>query len=180
MSLALEPRVTDSAVGPLRAPTGDPHLVRAAFGRFPSGVAALCARVDGEKVGLVASSFSVGASFDPPLVMFSAQNGSTTWPKLQRAQEIGVSVLGGAHAAACLQLASRSRDRFEGLRLHETAGGALLVHDSAMWLQTRILSQTPAGDHHVVLLEVTGLHIVDEVEPLIYHAQRFHGLRAAG
>jgi len=163
----------------LDAVADDPTLVRAAFGRFPSGVAALAARVNGENVGMVASSFSVGVSFAPPLVMFSVQNSSTTWPKLREAREIGISVLGGNHAEVCLQLASRSRDRFEGLDTHVTEDQAILVHDSTMWLQTHILSETPAGDHHIVLLEVTHLSVEHTIEPLIYQAQRFHGLRTA-
>lgn len=159
--------------------TDDPALVRAAFGGFPSGVAALCAVVDGTPVGMVASSFSVGVSYDPPIVMFSAQNSSTTWPTLRQASRIGISVLGSDHADVCMQLASRSRDRFAGLDTLVTDDGALLVHGATMWLDTRILSETPAGDHQVVLLEVVSLSVEHDIEPLVYQARRFHGLRAA-
>ena len=37
-----------------------PDTLRSAFGRFPSGVAALCALIDGAPQGIVASSFTVG------------------------------------------------------------------------------------------------------------------------
>ena len=57
---------------------GDFSTLRDAFSRFPSGVAALSAVVDGVKTGMVASSFNVGISLEPPLVMFAAQNSSTT------------------------------------------------------------------------------------------------------
>jgi flavin reductase (DIM6/NTAB) family NADH-FMN oxidoreductase RutF len=161
----------------LEAVADDPALVRAAFGRFPSGVAALCAVVDGEQVGMVATSFSVGVSFSPPLVMFSVQNSSTTWPKLRGAREIGISVLGAGHAEVCLQLASRSGDRFRGVDILRAAGGAILIEDSTMWIQATILSETPAGDHHIVVLEVTHLSVDHDIEPLVYQAQKFHGLR---
>ena len=55
-----------------------PNALRQAFGRFPSGIAALCAEIDGAPQGIVASSFTVGVSMDPPLVMFAVQNASRT------------------------------------------------------------------------------------------------------
>ncbi len=157
----------------------DPAAVRAAFGRFPSGIAALCAVVSGSPAGIVASSFSVGVSFDPPLVLFSVQNSSTTWPVLRRAQRIGVSVLGRGHAAACRQLASRRGDRFAGLDTHVVDSGALFLGGSALWLECEVMSETPAGDHRIVLLEVTSLKVEPEMEPLVYHAAEFRELATA-
>ncbi|GAA4678519.1 flavin reductase family protein [Frondihabitans cladoniiphilus] len=152
--------------------------VKSAFGAFPSGVAALCAVVDGVKVGMVASSFSVGVSFDPPMVMFSVQDSSTTWPVLKQAERIGISILGSAHDAACYQLSSRKGDRFAGLDVQELDSGAIFVHDAAVWLECVIRSEIPAGDHHVVVLEVTSLRVAEGQEPLVYHGTRFRQLRA--
>ncbi|KAF0960256.1 hypothetical protein MLGJGCBP_06648 [Rhodococcus sp. T7] len=81
------------------APSLEPVTVghaelRSTLGSFPSGIAALCAAVDDESVGLVATSFSVGVSYDPPLVLFSIQNSSQTWPRLRTAQRLGISILG--------------------------------------------------------------------------------------
>ncbi|PRY67859.1 flavin reductase (DIM6/NTAB) family NADH-FMN oxidoreductase RutF [Glaciihabitans tibetensis] len=154
----------------------DPAVIRTAFGRFPSGIAALSALVDGAPVGIVASSFSVGASFDPPLVMFSVQNSSTTWPTLRRHGRIGVSVLGSEHAQLCYQLASRSGDRFAGVPVVATDEGALFIDGSALWLDCEILSETAAGDHHIVLLEVKALKVEADQEPLIYHGATFRQL----
>jgi flavin reductase (DIM6/NTAB) family NADH-FMN oxidoreductase RutF len=153
--------------------------VKDAFGAFPSGVAALCAEIDGVKVGMVASSFSVGVSFDPPMVMFSAQNSSSTWPRLRTAGRIGISILGSAHDAACYQLSSRKGDRFAGLDILQLDSGAIFVHDAAVWLECAIRSEIPAGDHHVVMLEVTSLRIGESTEPLVYHGTRFRQLLAA-
>ena len=63
----------------------DPVRLRQAFGIFPSGVVAVAAQVDGEHVGLAASSFT-SVSLEPPLVSFSIANASRTWPDLRRAR----------------------------------------------------------------------------------------------
>ena len=72
-------------VDPARPPTRTstrPRL-REAFGVFPSGVVAVAAEVDGQLVGLAASSFT-SVSLEPPLVSFSVANTSKTWPTLRR------------------------------------------------------------------------------------------------
>ncbi|MDX2377685.1 flavin reductase family protein [Microbacterium sp. LRZ72] len=164
----------------LAAVSDEPAHVRGAFGRFPSGVAAICASIDDRPVGLVASSFSVGVSYSPPMVMFSVQNSSTTWPVLEGAGRLGVSILGGDHSDACMQLASRSRDRFAGLETTTTDAGALFIDGSTMWLDCSIVSTTPAGDHRIIVMEVHGMSIDHDTHPLVYQQQRFHRLSGLG
>lgn len=56
---------------------GDIAQLRRAFGCFPSGVTAVCAVVDGEPVGMAASSFT-SVSMAPPLVSVCVQDSSAT------------------------------------------------------------------------------------------------------
>ena len=72
--------------------------IKQAFAQFPSGVAAFSAMVGFAPEVLVASSFTVGVSLEPPLVMFAVQKFSTTWPKLLRGLRLGVSVLAARKA----------------------------------------------------------------------------------
>lgn len=156
-----------------------PDSLRSAFSGFPSGVAALCSTVGGLPEGIVASSFTVGVSLDPPLVMFAVQRTSRTWPVLRNSHRIGVSILGSSHEEACLQIASKSADRFAGLDLHTTEAGAVLLNDAALWLECSVEQEMPAGDHEVVLLRVHGAsaHEYGE-EPLVFHRSAFHRLNA--
>lgn len=154
----------------------DPLTLRKVFAQNPSGVAALCAEIDGEKTGIVASSFTVGVSLEPALVMFAVQKTSNTWPKLRGAKRIGVSVLSARNEGVCGQIASKGGDRFRGIDTHTTGEGALLVEDSTLWLDTSIYNEVEAGDHWVVLLEVHG-HRTSEHTPSIFHDSRFHSLR---
>jgi flavin reductase (DIM6/NTAB) family NADH-FMN oxidoreductase RutF len=164
----------------LQGISGDHAELRSAFGRFPSGIAALCADLGGDLAGMVATSFSVGVSFDPPLVMFSVQNSSSTWPRLRESARIGVSILGREHAAIAGQLASRKGDRFAGVDVVTAEGGAVFVGDSAIWMACHIVSETPAGDHHIVVLEVEAMRVEHDIEPLVYHGARFRHLSQAG
>jgi flavin reductase (DIM6/NTAB) family NADH-FMN oxidoreductase RutF len=154
----------------------DRTVLRTAFGHFPSGVVGLCAVVDGTPVGMAASSFTVGVSLEPPLVLFAVQHSSTTWPVLKQAPRIGISVFGDSHAAAVRQLSAKAGDRFAGLDTLTTAEGAVFLHDSAVWFDCAIHSETPAGDHDVIVLEVKALRAELETAPLVWHGSGFRAL----
>lgn len=150
------------------------------FASYPSAVAALSAQTASGPVGFVVTSFTAGISFDPPMAIFSAQNSSQTWKILREAPSIGVSILGSDQQHACYQLASRSKNRFEHLQYRVTSSGAVLLADSPLHLECEVLSETPAGDHQVVLLEVKGAEVRADVSPLVYRSRGFHHLVAAG
>ena len=161
---------------PYTSSTDDLHPkdLRAHLGGFPSGVAALCAYVDEQPVGLVATSFSVGISFEPPLVLFSIQHTSRTWLRLSTAARLGISILGAEQANECMQLASRTRDRFEGLDILRTASDSILIGGAAMWMECERHSEFTAGDHDVVVLAVMGIAVAEETDPLIHHQSGLH------
>lgn len=154
----------------------DPMALRTTFALFPSGVAALSAVVDGEPVVLVASSFQVGISMDPPLVLFAVQHTSSSWPKLRTNDRIGVSVLGEAHDLAARQLASKAGDRFAGLETTTLDSGAHFLHGAPVWIEASIHSEVPAGDHDVVLLQVHAMGTAPDTEPLVWHSSGFRTL----
>ena len=156
-----------------------PNTLRNVFAQHPSGIAALCAIVDGAPQGIIASSFTVGVSMDPPLVMFAVQNTSRTWPLVRSSGRIGVSVLSEKNEGVCRQIASKAGDRFAGLRLDSIDEGALFLHDATLWLDCSIEQEIEAGDHQVVIMRVHGHETHDNAHsPLVFHGSAFRRLEA--
>jgi flavin reductase (DIM6/NTAB) family NADH-FMN oxidoreductase RutF len=135
-------------------------------------------QVDGTDHVLIASSFTVGVSLTPPLVMFAVQNSSTTWPDLRRADHLGASVLSQRHGELCRQLAGDKRTRLDGIDLTHAESGAILILGSVARFECRIADEHPAGDHTVVLLEILALQADKHADPLIFHDSRFRQLTA--
>ncbi|MDT5111511.1 MAG: hypothetical protein QOK33_5000 [Mycobacterium sp.] len=155
-----------------------PASLREAFGHFPTGVIAIAAEVEGERVGLAASTF-VPVSLDPPLVSFCVQNTSTTWPKLKDLPALGISVLGESHDAAAKTLAAKTGDRFAGLQTVSRTSGAVFVHGTSVWMESTIEQLIPAGDHTIVILKVSELTVHDDPEiqaPIVFHRSTFRRL----
>lgn len=84
----------------------DVMALRTAYANLPSGVTAVCAEIDGELVGMAASSFTA-VSLDPPLVSVCAMNGSRTWRRLQDTPRLGVSVLAADQGTLCRTLGAK-------------------------------------------------------------------------
>jgi flavin reductase (DIM6/NTAB) family NADH-FMN oxidoreductase RutF len=155
----------------------DAQVLRRTYGCFPSGVTALAAMIGGAPVGIAASSFT-SVSMDPPLVSICVAETSSTWPLLRSAPRLGVSVLGEGHEGAAKQLSAKTGDRFAGLALEVTDGGAVLIEGSTAWLDCAIEAELPAGDHSIVLLRIQALTPHLDIAPLVFHGSAFRQLAA--
>lgn len=157
----------------LRPPPIDGAELRRVYGCYPSGVTAVCAMVDGQPVGMAASSFT-SVSVEPPLVSICIQNDSRTWARLKKAARLGLSVLAEDHGDACRSLSRKDGDRFAGVPWMELATGAVVVSKASAWLDCRLRSEVRAGDHTIAVLEVCALDADAAMPPLVFHGSRFH------
>ncbi len=160
---------------PTTAAQLDQRQLRDVFGLYPSGVVAVAGEVEGNKIGIAASSFT-SVSIDPPLVSFAIAKVSNTWPALSRAGELGISVLADHHDVICRQLAGPADRRFDGLDVHTSEAGAVVLTQGVATLRTRIHDQIEAGDHLIILLEVLEATTSPDREPLIFHRSGFKRL----
>ena len=158
----------------------DDKRVREAFSRFPTGVAAIAAMYGGKPQVIVASSFTVGVSLDPPLAGFFVQKTSSTWSTLAQASRLGVSILGAEHASICSQLASYDKEaRFNNVRTQATEEGALHITGAPVWFDCSIYAVHSAGDHDAVQLLIHDVHIDKESDPLVFHCSKFTHLTSS-
>ncbi len=153
--------------------------LRALYGSFPTGVAAVGAYVRGTPVGMAASSFT-SVSLDPALVSVAVQNTSRTWQVLRTAPRIGITILARSQAATCRQLSLREGDRFAGVRWSTTMRGALHFDDGISMLDCSLHAEINAGDHAIALFAVHDFTLAETADdPLVFHASSFKQLAAS-
>ncbi|GAB91038.1 flavin reductase family protein [Gordonia rhizosphera] len=157
----------------------DPAELRSAFGAFPTGVVALAGMTGDDPTVLVASSFAVGVSLSPPLVMFAVQQSSSTWPLLKQAPALGVSVLGEHHAPVVRQLAAKDKaNRLAGVATTVRSSGAVFLSGAPVSFECALESSHIAGDHEIVVLRIIDLLNDPAQQPIIWHKSSFMRLSA--
>jgi 3-hydroxy-9,10-secoandrosta-1,3,5(10)-triene-9,17-dione monooxygenase reductase component len=147
------------------APAGlDERRLRAALGRFATGVVFVTTEVGGTPLGLIVSTFTA-VSLEPPLVSFCPARDSLTWRRMRTSGRFDVHVLAARHAGFARYAAERGADRFAG------AGPAL--RDALAVLECEIDAEHAAGDHWIVVGRVRELHLPADHPPLVYWAGAF-------
>jgi len=137
------------------------RTLRAAFGRWVTGVAFVTAEVDGAPQGLIVSSFAA-VSLRPPLVSFCPASDSLTWRRMRHADHFAINVLEAGHGEFARRAAEPGADRFsEPLR------------DAVAVIECGLEAEHPAGDHSIVVGRVHRVRVRTSGEPLVYFAGAF-------
>src|SRR3954465_13249395 len=93
------------------APDLDEPSLRAAFGRFATGVAFVTTEVGGTPLGLIVSSFAA-VSLEPPLVSFCPSRASSPWQRVRHGERFCVHGVDEAHGSCARRATPPGADRF--------------------------------------------------------------------
>ncbi|GEL20216.1 flavin reductase family protein [Pseudonocardia asaccharolytica] len=147
--------------------------LRAFFGRVPTGVLALAAESKSEAVVMTVCSFTA-VSLEPPLLVVSIRQESTTWPCLKRAGRIGGSILSRDQAGLARQFSSGEASmRIADTPVTRLASGALLFEGASAWFEAEQIEEFPVGDHYLAVLEINAIEHQVQSLPLVFHRSNF-------
>ncbi|MFF7247184.1 flavin reductase family protein [Embleya sp. NPDC008237] len=150
---------------------------RRTLGYLPTGVTVITTTDPfGRPVGMACNSF-MSVSLNPPLVMLCVGNASATLVDLRQSGGFCANILGSGQGQLCRQFSVKDIDRFAGVRWTESAAGPELC-DALAWMSCSIDVEHVAGDHVILIAEVTALRVnQDEPEPLVFHRGVFGSFR---
>ena len=156
----------------------DKRQLRDAFGCFATGITVVTA-LDGEggAVGITANSFS-SLSLDPPLVLWSVDRRSTTFPVFNTSPHFVVSVLGANGSAVADRFSKTGFHKIEGIETLPTELGPPTFSDSLAVFECEVFDRHEGGDHVIMVGKVLQFtHQPDEAESsqgaLLYYRGRF-------
>ena len=168
------------AIDPVRVPELaatelGPDELRQALGRFVTGVTIVTCRDEhGEPVGLTANSFNA-LSLDPPLVLWSLRQASSTISAFTNASHFAINVLSVDQVDLSRRFARPSSAKFDAGEWTDGQGGAPLLAGCVAVFECRRHSHHAAGDHVLFIGEVERLGGT-AATPLVYHAGHYRAL----
>ncbi|MFJ1749668.1 flavin reductase family protein [Streptomyces sp. NPDC088116] len=153
----------------------DGAVFRHAFASLPTSVAVITTTdAQGTPKGLTSNAVCA-VSMDPPLLLVCVDKSSRTLPALQQANGFVVNFLAEGAEHVSRQFATKSGDKFAGVRHRRSAraaGSPVLYDDSVAHLECATESRIEAGDHWILLGRVLGGEVHDK-GALLYHRRSY-------
>lgn len=157
---------------------------KAAFRNHAAGVAVITADAGDGPVALTATSvFSV--SIDPPLLVFSASELSSSTPTIRKADTLVVHLLSAAQLDIAKIGATSGIDRFADASIwRRLETGEPYFPSAHAWIRGRVVDRMQAGGSTVVAVQALEAHGPDtgnveheaDSAPLVYHNRTWHRL----
>jgi flavin reductase (DIM6/NTAB) family NADH-FMN oxidoreductase RutF len=157
--------------------TPTPDAFREAVSRFATGITVVSCVVDGTDHAMTANAFA-SVSLDPLLVLVCVERESRFGTAVTDTDLWGVSFLPADAEATSRWFATKGRPllgQLDRTPHHRSPGGVAWFDRSLAALECRTTDIHPAGDHDVVIGQVTHLEIPEKVdpEPLLYYRRRY-------
>ena len=160
-----------------RAETESREL-RDAMGQFASGVTVVTGFDADGPVGFTCQSFH-SVSLEPALISFSVMTSSTSYFRLREAGRFCINVLANGQDALSNQFARRGTDKWAGVSWGVSTAGNPVLDGTMMWIDCVLRDEHDAGDHVIVVAEISELSPIDwfEGEPLVFFRGSYRSLQ---
>ncbi|MDQ4025259.1 MAG: flavin reductase family protein, partial [Actinomycetota bacterium] len=150
---------------------------RDALRMFASGVTIVTVAGESELHGMTASSFA-SVSIDPPLVLVCLDQTSRTRALVAQTGTFAVNVLRSDQREASRAFARPGLKPFATIPHHAGGNGAPVLDDAIAVLECSTYRTFEAGDHDVVLGEVTAASAPGG-DPLVYYDGAYRSLSSS-
>jgi len=139
-------------------------LRRIVYGLYAVGVRR------GDEMHAMTVNWVTQTSFEPPMIVVAVENESHSLPMVREAGAFSLSILptGARQLAGKLGRSSANvPDKLDGVPYHSgPISGAPVLDEATGWLECRVVSEQPSGDHVLIIAEVVEAGVQREGETL--------------
>ncbi len=152
----------------------DPSHFKGALSQFATGVTVITTRMpNGNFWGITASSFN-SVSLDPPLILWSLSDVSSTLPLFTVNSHYVVNVLAANQKSVADQFSASGKDRFQGIEYSLSPNGYPVIAGAIAWFECSNRRRYPEGDHIIFVGAVEKCEFTPGA-PLLYHGGQLLG-----
>lgn len=142
----------------------------AALGRIPSGIYIVTIG-DGEDATGMLASWVQQAGFEPPMLSLAVKEGRPLTERLEGGEPFVINIVATGQTKFLKHFGKGfepGEPAFEGIELTESSIGVPALAETLALLECRGTGAIEAGDHRVVVAEVTGGKLLNEGEPMTH------------
>ena len=130
---------------------------RKAMGHFPTGVCVVALETDAGDIAAMTINSFVSVSLEPLLICWSLHNSSGRFDLFAKADRFTISILAADQGELALAYASRELKAVRNADFEHSKSGLPVLKGAIASFECEGFANHPAGDHTMILGQVTGL-----------------------
>lgn len=151
------------------------EALKAVMRQLPFPVTVVTTSVGKEKRGITIGSFT-SLSMDPPLVSFNLDAGAQMHDLVEKITHFSVHFPNPKHADICDHFATpdlSGEEQFEGIDHTRSPYGTPVLNEAGAVIHCRLYNRFEAGDHTIVIGEVTEVDQPEEEASVLYYDRSY-------
>ena len=139
--------------------------------KFTTGVTVVCVKNNNSIYGKTVNSFN-SLSLNPPLVLFSLGNYSSSIKKFSKTKFLSINILSNKQKNISDNFALTT-PKLENIKFVEGKNGTAIIANCIANLECKLLDKIKKGDHIIFICKILELQSNDKLKPLIYFNSKY-------
>ena len=139
--------------------------------KFSTGITVVCVKNNNSVYGKTVNSFN-SLSLNPPMVLFSLGNYSSSIKKYSKSKFLSVNILSSKQKKLSDNFASRI-PKLENIKFIEGKNKTVIIPNCIANLECKLLDKIRKGDHIIFICKVLEIKYNNKLKPLIYFNSKY-------
>ena len=139
--------------------------------KFTTGITVVCVKSNNSIYGKTVNSFN-SLSLNPPMVLFSLGNYSSSIDQFLKAKYLSINILSGKQKKLSDNFAS-SKPNLKNINFLEGKNKTPIIPNCMANLECKLTDKIKKGDHIIFICKILELQFSDNLKPLVYFNSKY-------
>ncbi|MDC2992788.1 flavin reductase family protein [Pelagibacteraceae bacterium] len=139
--------------------------------KFSTGITVVCVKSDNSIYGKTVNSFN-SLSLNPPLVLFSLGNYSSSITKFSKTKFLSINILSSKQRKLSDNFAS-TRPEVENIKFIKGKNKTVIIPNCIANLECKLIDKIKKGDHIIFICKILELQSNNKLKPLVYFNSKY-------
>lgn len=139
--------------------------------KFSTGITVVCVKNNNFIHGKTVNSFN-SLSLDPPMVLFSLGNYSSSISKFTKTKYLSINILSSKQKRISENFASSS-PKLKNIKFLDGKNKTVILPNCIANLECKLIDKIKKGDHIIFICKILELQSNDKLKPLVYFNSKY-------